>query len=298
MLQTGSLCTKRYIILIISDMKTWFEKTFGSISMIVIIIPGLAYLMTFAYSIGYYTYFNVPSEMITIGADDIASMVILVMVALFALFLIDFFLVQFFFKFFFKLYPVDSKIFSDQYVKYSIIVFFICLLVPLNVLFPIPKILLVSFVSVPVLFLLSFVLSHFSFLRKKKQNEYTQITDDNEESDKEFPGIIELIIGKRIFFVVLFVLFMFVLVMSFGSFLAKKQDVFYSIDKRNDIVGVYINNDNLLIAKYLDDKELAKTEIISVADEICIELKNNPEFVKLVKDYNEFKSERQKNGTD
>lgn len=76
--------------------KTRIERKLGDISMLVIIIPGIAFLMTYAFEIGYCGYFNIPSGLITIDAKEIASMVLMVLMAIFCLYIFDFALVQFF----------------------------------------------------------------------------------------------------------------------------------------------------------------------------------------------------------
>lgn len=270
--------------------KTWFEKNFGDISMLVILIPGLAFLMTYAYFDGYCSYFNIPSGLISIGAKDIASMVLLVLIAIFCFFLFDFMLVQFFFRFFFNCYPLNSKVSQDQFLRYSFIILFLCIVIPMEIINPIPINLLIMFICAPTLLLVGFIISHILFIRKKKRNVKIQMIDqENEKEDKVFSGIIERIFGTRLVFTILFVIFLYVFTMNYGKYTARMQNTFYSFINRNDIVGILINDENYLIAKYLDDKELSRTEVITISDGLCLELKANPEFVKLVTEYNELK---------
>lgn len=270
--------------------KTWFEKKFGDISMLVILIPGLAFLMTYAYLDGYCDYFNIPSGLISIGAKDIANMVFLVLISIFCFFLLDFMLVQFFFRFFFNCYPLNSKVGQDQFLRYSFFILFLCMLIPMEIVNPIPMNLLIMFICAPTLLLVGFIISHILFIRKKKRNVKIQMIDqENETEDKVFPGIIERIFGTRLVFTILFVIFLYIFTMNYGNYSARMQNLFYSFSNRNDIVGILINDENYLIAKYLDDKELSKTEVITISDGLCLELKANSDFVKMVTEYNEVR---------
>lgn len=272
--------------------KTWFEKKLGDISMLVIIIPGIAFLMTYAFEIGYCGYFNIPVGLITIDAKEIASMVMMVLIAIFCLYLFDFALLQFFFKFFFNCYPYGSKIYQDQYLNYSCNTIFVGLLISLSIISPIPKNLFIMFLFVPALLLISFIISHISFQRKKKKNiEIQMVEEDNNDSDKEVSGIVSLILGPRLIVSILFVICLFLFIMSFGSFAAKKQKLFYSIDNRSDVVGIIINN-NQVVVKFSGDQELSKTEVIDVSSVMFIEEIENPEFYKLVTDFNESKKKK------
>lgn len=268
--------------------KTWFEKKLSDISMLVIIIPGMAFLMTYAYEIGYCGYFNIPCSLISIDAKEIASMVMMVLLAIFCFYLFDFALVQFFFKFFFNCYPFGSKIYQDQYLNYSCTTLFVGLLISMSIISPISKSLFILFIFVPALLLVSFILSHISFQRKKKKNIEIQMVEDVDNSDKEMTGIVRLILGPRIIVSILFVICLFLFTMSFGSFSARKQKVFYAIDNRSDVVGVLIN-DNHIIVKYSENQELSKTEVIDVSSVSFIEERDNLEFVKLAGDYNNSK---------
>lgn len=269
--------------------KTWFEKKLSDISMLVIIIPGLAFLMTYAYEIGDCGYFNIPCSLISIDAKEIASMVMMVLLAIFCFYLFDFALVQFFFKFFFSCYPIGSKIYQDQYLNYSCSTLFVGLLISMSIISPIPISLFILLLSVPVLLLISFIIRHISFQRKKKKNiEIQVVEEETDKSDKEMPGIVRLILGPRVIVFILFVICLFVFTMSFGSSSARKQEVFYSIDNRNDVVGILIN-DNKIVVKYSDDQLLSKTEVIDVSSVRFIEETHNIDFVKLAGDYNDLK---------
>jgi hypothetical protein len=272
--------------------KTWFERKLGDISMLAIIIPGVAFLMAYAYAKGYCSYFNIPSSLITIGAKEMASMVLFVIVSLFLIYLFDFALVQLFFIHFFKCYPENSKIYQDQFLNYSCNVIFCCMLIALCIIAPIPKGIMILFFCTPVLLLVGFIVSHVSFLRRKKRNQEIQMVDkEREKDDKEFPGIIERIIGTRVFIAILFVICLYIFTMNLGTYVARNQNSFYEVNKRVDVVGVFINDNNQLIAKYVDDKELSKTEAIDITTGVCFEEISNPEFAKLVYDYNEGKKE-------
>ena len=269
--------------------KTWIERKLGDISMLVIIIPGIAFFMTYAFEIGYCGYFNIPSGLITIDAKEIASMVLMVLMAIICLYIFDFALVQFFFKFFFNCYPYGSKIYQDQYLNYSCNTLFVGLLISMSIISPIPKNLFFLFLCLPVLLLVSFIICHISFQRKKKKNiEIQMVEEETDNSDEEMAGIVRLILGPRVIVSILFVICLFLFTMSFGSFSARKQKVFYSIDNRSDVVGILIN-DNQIIVKYSGDQGLSKTEVIDVSSVSFIEGRDNPEFVKLAGDYNESK---------
>ena len=277
---------------------TWFEKKFGDISMLVILIPGMAFLMTYAYVAGYSNYFNIPGGLISIEAKDIACMVLLVLTTLFCIFIIDNGLVKLFYSFFFKRYPIDSKVYQDQFLNYSINTLLSFFLLAFCIITNVSKGEMILAFSIPFIILVVFIIRHIAFIRKKKRNVSIPMVEDEEEKkpSEEFKGIVERIFGARLLLTILFVLGLYSFTTGFGAFVARSQKTFYSIDDRSEIVGVLISN-NQIIAKYLDDPTLSKTEVIDISSVRFVDKKENDSFFELAKERNEkVKEERQSAG--
>ena len=106
------------------------------------------------------------------------------------------------------------------------------------------------------------------------------MVEDEEEKkpSEEFKGIVERIFGARLLLTILFVLGLYSFTTGFGAFVARSQKTFYSIDDRSEIVGVLISN-NQIIAKYLDDPTLSKTEVIDISSVRFVDKKENEPFL-------------------
>lgn len=277
---------------------TWFEKKFFDISMLVILIPGMAFFMTYAYVAGYSNYFNIPGGLISIEAKDIACMVLLVLSTLFCIFIIDNGLVKLFYSYFFNCYPIDSKVYQDQFLNYSINTILCYFLLALCLITNVSKGEIILAFSIPFIILIIFIIRHITFTRKKKRNVSIPMVVDEEEKkpSEEFEGIVERIFGARLLLTIFFVLGLYSFTTSFGVYVARSQKTFYSIDGRSEIVGVLIS-DNQIIAKYLDDPTLSKTEVIDISSIRFVDKKENEPFFELARDREEKeKEERQAAG--
>ncbi len=269
-------------------MTTKIEKLLGEASVLVVVIPALIFLMSFAYMLGYYGYFNIPFDFISLQTQDIATVSLLAIIIVICIGLFDFAAFNCFFKYFFKHYPSGSTILANQYFDYVMFIVYLPILIVLFVL-DVPVELIWILISAPILFLCDFIIHHFSFLRKQKKTKNSEKQINNTDGSKHFveiPSITEIVLGRRVMLYLLLMIAFFFFSVGFGEFFARSQKDFYIIDNRTDIVGIIINEDSIIIKKQ-DDSSLSTTGVILLSDVKYIEKKENIEFQSLVRTIND-----------
>ena len=269
-------------------MKTKLEELLGDVSVLVVLVPALVFLMAFAFQLGYFWYYNIPIDLITIRTQDVAAVAILALIAILVICFFDFVIFKIISRFCFEHYLRGSELWYRQYFTYSLFVFY-CPLVLLLAIIGAPKIVFWIMLAVPLIFVIDFFIQHILFLKKrKKQKEEKERTTTINNQHLGLSSITELFFGTRIILAFLFVLALFFFAIGFGDLSARKQRTFYRIEGRTDVVGITINN-GYIITKQIEDKELKRTGVVLLSELDYVENYENTEFQELAKTLNDSK---------
>lgn len=269
--------------------KNRLEKMLGESTVLVVLVPSLAYFLTYCFQLGYCSYYNIPVIGVRISTDDVLGMMVVLGLSLIVLIAIDTFFSNAILKHFFKHYPFWGNVYAEQYKKY-IFLFLLCVLFAIaNLIGPLPKSMNLYFVIPIIVIIVSFLVQHICFrVRSRRNNAGTKFDEDPKETEPPITGFVESILGWRTISFILLLGMLFLFFFLFGSNEAAKNKKFYAIEGRPEVIGVVVS-DHFIVAKSKTDASLEYTELISFEDGIAISEIESEEFFKLVKDYKEEK---------
>ena len=175
------------------------EKLLSNPSVIVVIVPAVAFLMAYVYKIGFFFYFKIPLSFLIVSARDVSIMAALIIICLLILLSFDATFTAIVLDPFFRKYEKDSVMTEQQYDLYCSFVAFFLLDIAIFVLGVFWPILI--FASLPLIIIpIQFIVRH-----KKYNPEVKAVSFQKKENHYYCPSIVCTILGMRTTAVIIFV---------------------------------------------------------------------------------------------
>ena len=252
------------------------EKLLSNPSVIVVIVPAVAFLMAYVYRIGFFLYFKIPLSFLVVSAKDVSIMASILIAFLLLLLSFDTVLSAIVLDPFFRKYENDKEMTAQQYNLYCSFVAFFLLDIALFILgfWPLLFVSLIPLVIIPI----QFVVGH-----KKYDPEVKAVSNKKKERHYYCPGIVFSILGTKTTTVLFLVSSIVLFTAGLGLRVASLKTTFYCVDNRDDIVGIVLSDDSV-IAKRVDDSSLNETIILRITDTSVIKQVKAEEYASLLHD--------------
>ena len=259
--------------------KNKLEKLLSNPTVIVVLVPAIATMMSYMFKIGYCSYFEIPFSLVSVSAKDISVMAVVLMAFVFVVSSIDFVFTAIILDPVFKKYEEGSDFWNSQYDLYSSFVAFFLIAVFLFLLGA--HWVFIILVSIPLIIIpIQFVVRHI-------KNSLNIETPNEKKKETHFscPSIFERVLGFNSIVYISLTFFIAIITLFFGMRMASLRTTFYKIDNRDDIVGIEIAGD-CLIAKSSTEDSLTNNIIINLSEISSIEKDNYDDFQLYVRSYN------------
>ena len=172
----------------------------------------------------------------------------------------------------FKKYK-NKNLITRQSINYFFIEIMILILVSNVILCDIKNIITITLIILLILFTFSFIYNHKTQKRFEKRSDYEDLKKECDEIDYAMNlRFIGNFLGKKTLFLLFITFILISISLTLGEKSAEKQNVFYKINDREDIVGVVIYGDRIIAKGFVSQKLENKIIFLDISNETQIEI--------------------------